>query len=82
MAVSSWSSVRIVAGFSQWAPCDQAGAVEVGEQRPAVSASAADEPVLPGLPLVGWAHPSGLDDRVGHLVEQLLLAAEVRVQRG
>jgi len=37
--------------------------------------------VLPGLTVTRWAQSGGLDDRVGHPVEQFLLGADVPVQR-
>jgi hypothetical protein len=60
---------------------DDAGPVAMGQQRAAVGAGPAGQPVLPGLAVAGWAHPGGHDDRVGHPVQQLLLAAQVPVQR-
>jgi hypothetical protein len=61
---------------------DDAGAVAVGEQRPAALAGSAGEPVLPGLAVAGRAHPVGQLDRLGHPVEQFLLVADMPVQRG
>ncbi len=60
---------------------DQASAVAVGEHGPPVGAGAAGQPVLPGLTVTRWAQSGGLDDRVGHPVEQFLLGADVPVQR-